>query len=141
MKPRSNTILALALLVGVLAIAQGCKTTGGQRTAYNTIATVQDTVDGAYDAYFEAVATQLMPTNDLPAVSKALNVEHAAAIAAINQLGSTNALSPYFLNRAAEDFLVIVHRVYVSYGRTLPKKVTETPVWKQSVQPETKEMQ
>ena len=77
-----------------MAIVAGCSTTA-QRTAFNTIATVEQTATLGVDDYFTLVIQNKVPTNGVPAVSKAFNdLQAAGKLAASASEAGTNALAP-----------------------------------------------
>ena len=63
-----RAVLASILLVAWLS--HGCATSGG-RAAYNTLAGAGRTVDTAVAGYYAAVVAGVVPTNDVPRVSRA----------------------------------------------------------------------
>ena len=91
----SIRLLMLAGLVGMLAL--GCRATQ-QKTAYNTIASVQATAAAVFDGYADAVIKGVVKTNDLPAVAMRYNqLRMACAVAATSAEAGTNALAPAVL--------------------------------------------
>ena len=86
MKPK---ILASIL---ALALVSGCSTTT-QTNTYNALASIEATADVAYNNYVAQVIKGTVPTNSLPAVSKAYNDLHAAVnVAATLDQSGTNVL-------------------------------------------------
>jgi hypothetical protein len=93
----------------IIAVFVGCVATP-QRTEYTTIATVEAAASAALDGYFSEVAHQQVPTNGIPAVSKAFGEIQAAGIlaASVSQSG-TNALSTTALNQDLADFTSLIN--------------------------------
>lgn len=60
-------IKSLAAIVA-LAIVVGCASQS--KTVYNTLASVQVTTSGAYNAYLDLVVQGKVPTNSVPVVSR-----------------------------------------------------------------------
>ena len=86
------SILSAILLV--LIVSLGCSTTG-QRTAYNSIFTVQQTASVAVDGYYDLVIKGIVPTNNLPQVALRYNqLRKACLVAATTAEAGTNAIAP-----------------------------------------------
>ena len=85
-----NLFIALCLTVAIV----GCTTTS-QRTAYNTLFTVESAATTSVDTYYGLVLKGTVSTNGVPQVSKAYNdLQAACALAAITAQNGTNALAP-----------------------------------------------
>lgn len=99
-------ILALALAAGL--VETGC-TTSSQRTAYNSIATVEGTASTAVDGYYALVIRGVVPTNQVPVVSQRFNQLQAGLkiAAAASQLG-TNSVAPENLVQESLDLIAFV---------------------------------
>ena len=97
------------ILIGVvLLVVVGCTTTS-QRTAYNTIATVEQTATLAVDDYYTAVIKGITTTNGVPQVSKAYNdLQAAGTLAALASQAGTNALAPASLVLEASQLGVLI---------------------------------
>lgn len=75
MKAIKSSLLCLLLccisispVIIVPAIAPGC-TTSQQRTTYNSLYSIGQTVDSAYKSYLDLVVTGKVGTNDVPRIS------------------------------------------------------------------------
>ena len=97
----------LVALLG-LFISQGCNTTQ-QRTAYNTIGALEAVAQGTVNGYFQLVIQGVVPTNDVPTVSKSFNSFQASATlaASVAQAG-TNAVAPVNLQTEFSNFTNLV---------------------------------
>jgi pectin methylesterase-like acyl-CoA thioesterase len=88
-KTMKKLILSLCFTVTLV----GCTTTQ-QTTAYNTIATVEQTATVAVDDYYTLVFQGKVSTNSVPQVSQAYNnLQAVAALAATATQSGTNALA------------------------------------------------
>lgn len=87
--------LALCCLAVPLAIVTtGCHTPP-QRTAYNSIFSVEQTASAAVDGYYAAVIHGQARTNEVPKVSAAFNdLQAACTLAASVDRAGTNAIAP-----------------------------------------------
>jgi len=86
-------LILSVLLVATISVV-GCKTTS-QRTAYNTIATIEQTATLAVDDYYTLVIQGKINANGVPIVSKAYNdLQAAGLLAATVAQNGTNALAP-----------------------------------------------
>lgn len=92
MKNQIKFLTALMAIAAVCVFFSGCKTPV-QRTAYNTISSVDQAASLAIDAYYALVIKGVIPTNSVPQVSDAFNKLHTdciiAAAAAQNGISST----------------------------------------------------
>ena len=85
----STIIVACALSLAIVA----CNTTQ-QQTAYNTIYTIEQTATVGVNTYYALVIKGTVPTNGVPAVSKAFNdLQAACALAAAASQAGSNALA------------------------------------------------
>lgn len=85
--------LALSLTTLSSCLFISCSTSS-QKTAYNTIATVEQTATLGVDDYYKLVLAGTVTTNGVPAVSKAYNdLQAAAQLAASVAASGTNALA------------------------------------------------
>ncbi len=101
-------ILASLILCAVLV---GCTSTS-QRTAYNTIASVEQIATVTVDDYYTLVLQGRLSTNGVPAVSKAFNsLQAAAALAATASKAGTNALASDSLILEASQLGVLINAV------------------------------
>ncbi len=83
-----------------------------QKTAGNTIYTLDKVVVTAYDAYLSLVVKGTVPTNDVPRVSKAFNQFQAAAQVAYDVVQfNTNALAPSALIQESTDLIQLINSV------------------------------
>lgn len=106
--PLPMLLLCGALAASSLVMFTACNTTQ-QRIAFNSIATVQTAVVGAYDQFTYQVATGRIGTNDVPRVSRQFNVFQAATLIALDGVEyNTNALAPPALQQASIDFVKLV---------------------------------
>ena len=94
MKKLFLATLLLCALAFLSATFTGCNT-ASQRTAYNTIFTIEQTATVAVDDYYTLVLKGQLSTNGVPQVSKAYNDLQASVnlAIAVSQSG-TNALAP-----------------------------------------------
>lgn len=82
-------VLSLLLLCN-----NGC-TTNAQRTAYNTLASVEATENATVTGYFTAAAKGLADTNGIPKVAKVHNdFQSIMQVAAITAQNGSNSLAP-----------------------------------------------
>lgn len=110
-------LLCAAMLVGIVA---ACNTTQ-QRTAYNTLYSVEATTTAAVDGYFSATIKGMAPTNGIPKVSHAYNdFQKAFAIAIDAAQFNSNALAPASLQQESADVISLVGQFY-------QPKITPTP--------------
>lgn len=92
MKP--NILILILALFATLVLMVSCST-GSQRTAYNTVWSLEQSGTTAYDGYVTLVINKVVPTNDVPAVSLKFNQFQAAVkVAADATEAGTNALAP-----------------------------------------------
>lgn len=104
----SNRIAAVLgagfLILSLTLIAiPGC-TTNQQKTAYDTIFSLEKSTTATYDGYLDLVIQGQVKTNAMPGVSKAYNDFQAAATTATDAANfSTNALAPANLVILAQD--------------------------------------
>jgi hypothetical protein len=99
-------IIGLCLIVAVIAI--GCVT---QRTAYNTISSIEQTATLGFDDYLSLVLKGTLTTNSTPTVAKAFNTLQAAGkLAADASEAGTNALAPASLVMEATDLGNLISR-------------------------------
>jgi hypothetical protein len=100
--------IALALTTMLLCSGMTCSTSS-QRTAYNSIFTVEQTASTAVDGYYALVIKGVVKTNDVPAVSLRFNQFQAAAtIAATTSAAGTNAIAPASLSAELADLLAFI---------------------------------
>ena len=93
-KPLSATLTLIALWAAITITFIGCTSTS-QRTAYNTIWSVEQTATVAMDDYMTLVIKKTVRTNDVPAVALKFNqFQSAAKVAADAAQAGTNALAP-----------------------------------------------
>jgi hypothetical protein len=106
-----NKLLTLSLLLSIAWIISqtpGC-TTSAQRTAVNTIGTVETAATAAVDGYFSLVVQGKAPTNGVPAVSRAYNsLQQAVKLALDVSQQNTNALAPASLTQELTDLQNLV---------------------------------
>ena len=103
---RFLSLLLVAALITVFAL--GCSTPA-QRTAYNTIATVQQTAAVAYDGYADLVIAGTVSTTALPEVSLRYNqLRLACTVAATASQAGTNAIAPATLTAELVQFTALV---------------------------------
>ena len=100
-----------ALVVALILI--GC-TEPAQKTAYNTIYSLESSTTAAYSGYIDAVIKGIVSTNSVPAVRKAFDNFQAAATTATDAANfNTNALAPPNLVTLAAD---VVNEINVAKG-------------------------
>lgn len=93
-KKLAPVVAAAVLVAFTFFVLPGCTTTG-QRTAANTIQSVEATGTAAYAAYCDGVLKGVIPTNDFPKASKAYNQFQAdVALAVTLAQNNSNALAP-----------------------------------------------
>lgn len=100
----------LFLIIGVAALlATTSCTTPAQRTAFNTIFSVEQTATLAVDDYFTLVIKGVLTTNSVPAVANSYNTLQVAGqlAASASQLG-TNGLAPASLVLEAANLGAII---------------------------------
>lgn len=104
------SVLLIALCLGISA----CNTTQ-QRTAYTSIAVAETIATASVNSYFDLVIQGLVPTNDVPRISKSYNAFQQSAIlaAAIAQNG-TNAIAPSALIAEMSDLTNLVQSASVA---------------------------
>lgn len=114
-------LITLALIVGLSTAAfVGC-TTSQQRTAYNTLYSVEATTTATVDGYYLAAAKGLASTNGIPKVSSAYNDFQKSFVIALDAAQfNTNALAPASLQQESADVIALVGQFY-------QPKVTPTP--------------
>jgi len=101
-------IIVAALLVAVL-IFPACNT-ASRRTAYNSIATVEQSATLAVDDYYTLVLQGKVSTNGVPAISHAYNnLQAAANLAATASQAGTNALASSALVLEASQLGVLIN--------------------------------
>lgn len=111
MKFKITIALAALLLCASLMVQTGC-TTGSQRTAYNTIFSVEQTATLAVDGYFALVLNGTLTTNSVPVVAKSFNTLQAACkIAADTSIAGTNALASAALVLEATDLGILIQNI------------------------------
>jgi len=101
--------LAIVVACGIISYyICGC-TTSQQRVAYNTIYSVQQAADAAYDGYCTAVIKGIARTNEVPQVSIKYNQLHSALLlAAVTSQNGTNALAPEALTSELVDLTSLI---------------------------------
>lgn len=89
--------------IAIVFIVVACTTTQ-QKTAFNTIGSIEATATSSVDAYFTMVLKGQCSTNGIPSVSRAYNALQSAARLATDatQFG-TNSLAPGNLVTLATD--------------------------------------
>jgi hypothetical protein len=93
------------LIIPILVLLFGCASQS--RVVYNTLAGVEITTTGAYDAYLDLVIKGAVPTNSVPAISRKYNIfkiEWAAAVAIAQW--NTNAPATTLVSETATKVLV-----------------------------------
>jgi hypothetical protein len=124
MKTTIATVGAAVLILfaagtAMLTSITGCSTTG-QRTAANTLQSLEATATTTYSGYCDGVLKGLIPTNDFPIASKAYNQFQADyALAVTLAQNNSNALAPDNLNAELSQFVNIV---------TTASKLTNTKI-------------
>lgn len=92
----------------LVALFVGC-TTSSQRTAFNTIGSIETAANAALDTYDDAVIRGQITTNSLPTVAKAYNdLQHTLLLAAAIDKAGTNALSTPDIEAELGDFVNLV---------------------------------
>jgi hypothetical protein len=95
--------MKLILTTLFCAVLIGC-TTSSQRTAYNTIFSVEQTATLGVDDYFTLVIKGTLTTNGVPIIAKSYNdLQAAGALAATASAAGTNALATSSLILEATD--------------------------------------
>lgn len=95
--------LAIVLIAGCVA---------GQKAAYNTLYTIQKAVQSADDAYLDGVVHGIIPSNNVPSVSRKYNHFQAGYLIALDAVQfNTNALAPAALVIESADFVAFVTSV------------------------------
>ena len=101
----------LVLSLGLIVAIVGCSTTA-QRTAYNTISSIDATATVAVDGYYTLVLQGKVPTNSVPAVSKAYNeLKLAEQVAETASQAGTNALAPANLILEASQLGTLIQTI------------------------------
>lgn len=96
--------LSLVVYVG-LTLFYGCSTSQ-QRTAFNTLGTVETSTTAAVDGYFLLVGQGKVPTNGVPTVSRDFNKFQGAMLVALDVVqNNTNALAPTSLMQLSTDLI------------------------------------
>ena len=107
---KSKRILLSFAIIAMLAVAvgMGC-TTSSQRTAYNSIYTVEQAANTAVDGYYTWVIKGLLPTNDVPTVAARFNqLQAACTLAAATTQAGTNAVAPATLTLELTDLVTFI---------------------------------
>ena len=108
MKFNKWTFGLAVLLVTASGVFVGCNTTQ-QRTAYNTIFTVEQTADTAVDGYFALVIKGTVPTNSVPIVAQRFNqLQAACTLAAAASQAGTNAIASANLTAELVDLTAFI---------------------------------
>lgn len=95
-------------IIGVGVIIEGC-TTNQQTVAYNSLYSLEKTTQAAVDSYDTLVIQGKVPTNGVPAVSKAYNEFQASFILAVDAAQfNTNAVSPPALVVESQDVINLI---------------------------------
>lgn len=95
-------------LLAVVLLVAGCTTTQ-QTIAYKTIGTLEQGATSSYDAYFNLVLKNQLPTNGLPAASAAFNhFQDSAKLATLAAMNNTNALAPASLADEESQLLKLI---------------------------------
>lgn len=103
--PTASVITLLSLSAMVLLAVLGCNTSQ-QKTAYNTLFSLEQTTTAAVDAYDALVVQGKVPTNDIPKVSKAYNDFQAGMALALDAVrNNTNAVAPPNLVLESQDLV------------------------------------
>jgi len=99
---------ALAVVVPTVPMfVTGCKTQSTQTVAYNSLATVGQTVNSAYSAYIDLVIKKSVSTNQVESISRAYNTFQqgfSVAVAAA-RFSLTNA-APVDLQAQANNLII-----------------------------------
>lgn len=96
------------VLITTSHVLTGC-TTSAQRTAFNTISSVETTTTAAVDGYFTLVIKGSLPTNGVSQVSKAYNKFQGGLLVALDLVqNNTNALAPSSLQQLSADVISLV---------------------------------
>lgn len=93
-KIAAMVLFACALIYSTTTVITGCasRSTSSQRTAFNSLYTVGQTVDAAYKSYLDGVVAGQVATNDVPQVSQNyLLFQNAYALAVAAAAMSSNA--------------------------------------------------
>lgn len=90
-----RTLIILSLVMATFVFCGASCNQNPQRTAYNSIFSVEQTAAAAVDGYYAAVIKGQARTNEVPNVSAAFNELQAACTlaASVDQAG-TNAIAP-----------------------------------------------
>lgn len=123
---RKITPLTFIAGVGMIIMLLGCNTTQ-QRTAYNTLGSVESATTAGVDGYFLAAAKGMADTNGIPKVAKAYNQFQAdMQVAVLLAQNNTNALAPSNIVAEATDVLNAVVQFYPT-SKTQLEKITPAP--------------
>jgi len=103
----------IGLLLCVMALATGCKTTAKQAT-YNTLYSLEKTTTAAFDSYISLVIDKKVNADYLPAVSSHYNKFQAAMTVAVD-------IAQHNTDTAAPDYLVVesqdvIHLITLAKG-------------------------
>lgn len=102
MKALYSLTLSLLLLIGCTA--------NQQTKSFNTIYAVQATTTSAIDSYNSLVIQGLLPTNDVPKVSRLYNQFQASTAVALDAVEfNTNALAPESLIIESENLIRLIN--------------------------------
>ena len=101
----SLAFLTTIVVVGII----GCANQSAQRTAYNTIFTIEQTADATVDGYYTAVIKGTASTNGLANVSQKFNqLQAACTLAAATSQNGTNALASTQLIQELADLISFI---------------------------------
>lgn len=101
-------LLVVAVASGVILTIAGCNTTQ-QKAAYNTLYSLEQTTTAAVDSYDTLVLQGKVPTNGVPAVSRAYNDFQAAFRVALDAVQfNTNAIAPPNLVVESQDVINLI---------------------------------
>lgn len=102
------TVALLATMLALSFTLTACNTTQ-QRTAYNTLFSVESSTTAAVDGYYTATIKGIAPTNGIPKVSSAYNDFQKAFLVALDAAQyNTNALASASLQQESADVISLV---------------------------------
>lgn len=114
MKLIVNLVLGLFAAVAVICVMEGC-TTSQQTAGYQTLYGLESGATAAYSGYTSLVIKGTVPTNNVPAISKAFNIFQASMLPALDAVQySTNALAPANLIQESTD---LIHLINTAEGK------------------------
>ncbi|MDE2107302.1 MAG: hypothetical protein KGL39_59440 [Patescibacteria group bacterium] len=102
----------IRIAIAALAITVAACSTTQQDTAYKTIATTETAASAVVDGYYALVIKGVLPTNDVPNVSKMFNdLQAAGTLAAATSQNGTNALAPAQLTDELNRLITLVSTI------------------------------